>query len=100
MNKSVLKCYNIYINPALHVINCLLCLTAIHFEQARAHLVNYDFKGIPKKDKLSALLLGGDALPTFEITFPTAPVEPIHKLEVVGGYECKKAGCNHISASK
>jgi hypothetical protein len=78
----------------------LSCSTAIHFEQAYANLVNYDFKGIPKKDKLSSFLLDGGALPIFEITFPTAPVEPIHKLKVMGGYECKKAGCNHISASK
>ena len=100
LDESVLKRYNIYIDPALHVIVCLSCSTAIHFEQARSHLVNHDFKGVPKKDELSALLHCGGALPTSEITFPTAPVEPIYKLEVVDGYKCKEAGCSHISASK
>lgn len=94
-----LERYGLYIAPALHTIICLTCRTAIHLDSARSHLVSHNFREVPKKDKLTSLLLASGALPTSQITFPTDPIPPVLELDVIDGLQCEVRCCDHIATS-
>ena len=96
-----LKQYGLYAEPNIHIVICCSCLSAIHLDHARSHIVRkHGLKGVPNQDQLSTLLVNAGALPTSRIMFPTTPVLPVLGLPIVDGLQCKEVGCTHVSLSR